>query len=414
MAGIEFPAELQKRIEETGPVDLVVGVTGSTDVEALRAKIACLRGVVKDTEFEPPAKIVVAYAGAVEAEPVTLLEEGVHLAVYPPPPPATSMVFWADIASAQRGVLALAAAWQARACLVVYGDLAALDGEAVRFFTAPVLKGNVDLVMPVYPAGKYDGLINKSLLAPLSRALYGRRVRWPLPADFCAGANVLTKLVENGAGHAQGEPQLLWPSNTVAMSGGQINQAALKAQHAAPTDGLDLSDVLEELAGSLFQEAEMGAVHWQRVRGSQASTRYGDPCPLIEDEKPVDPRPMVESFLLGSQNLEEVWRLVLPPATMLELKRLARLNAEQFRMPDALWARIIYDFALAYRMRRVSRTHVLGALTPLYLGWVASYTQEVGGATAQEAERRVEQLARVFEEQKPYFVSRWRWPERVG
>jgi hypothetical protein len=99
---------------------------------------------------------------------------------------------------------------------------------------------------------------------------------------------------------------------------------------------------------------------------------------------------------------------------MLELKRLARLTPEQFRMPDALWARIVYDFALAHRMRRMSRSHVLGALTPLYLGWVASYTQEVGAATGEEAERRLESLARAYEEQKPYFVSRWRWPERVS
>jgi hypothetical protein len=99
---------------------------------------------------------------------------------------------------------------------------------------------------------------------------------------------------------------------------------------------------------------------------------------------------------------------------MLELRRLARLEPERFRMPDALWARIVYDFALAYRMRRVSRTHVLGALTPLYLGWVASYTQEVGGATAHEAGARIEQLARVYEDEKPYLVSRWRWPQRVS
>jgi hypothetical protein len=83
-------------------------------------------------------------------------------------------------------------------------------------------------------------------------------------------------------------------------------------------------------------------------------------------------------------------------------------------MPDALWARIVYDFALAHRMRRMSRSHVLGALTPLYLGWVASYTQEVGAATGEEAEKRLEQLARAYEEQKPYFVSRWRWPKRAS
>jgi len=414
MAGIEIPAELQKRMDEIGPVDLVVGVSGPADVDALRAKAASLRGVGIDGEAAPPAKIVVAYAGVPGAEPIPVLEGGIQLVAYPPPQAMGSGAFWMDVASAQRSALELAASWRARACLVVYGDLAVLDAETVRPFSEPVLKANVDLVMPVYPAGKYDGLINKSLLAPLSRALYGRRVRWPLPADFCVGANTLVKLTENGAARTQNEPQLLWPSNAVAMYGGQINQAAVKVQHASPVDGLDLTTVLTELAGSLFEEAERCAAYWQRVRGSQVATRYGDPCPPVEHAEPVDPRPMVESFVIGWQNLEEVWRLVLPPATLLELKRLARLEVEQFRMPDALWARMIYDFALAYRMRRINRTHLLGALTPLYLGWVASYTQEVSGATAQEAERRVDQLAKVFEEQKPYFVSRWRWPERVG
>jgi hypothetical protein len=36
---------------------------------------------------------------------------------------------------------------------------------------------------------------------------------------------------------------------------------------------------------------------------------------------------------------------------------------------------------------------LLGALTPLYLGWVASYAQEVAHATVIEADERVERLA---------------------
>jgi hypothetical protein len=103
---------------------------------------------------------------------------------------------------------------------------------------------------------------------------------------------------------------------------------------------------------------------------------------------------------------------VLPPVSLFELKRLTRLAPEQFQMPDELWARVVYDFALAFRLRRIGRSHLLGALTPLYLGWVASYAQEVAHATVIEADERVERLARVFEENKPYFVSRWRWPDR--
>ena len=47
---------------------------------------------------------------------------------------------------------------------------------------------------------------------------------------------------------------------------------------------------------------------------------------------------MLDSFLLGSKNLDEVWRLILPPNALLELRRLTRLAPEQFRMPDELWA----------------------------------------------------------------------------
>jgi hypothetical protein len=76
--------------------------------------------------------------------------------------------------------------------------------------------------------------------------------------------------------------------------------------------------------------------------------------------------------------------------------------------------RIVYDFALAYRLRTMNRTHLLGALTPLYLGWVASHIHETRLPDALETEARAERLARAFEEGKPYLVRRWRWPDRFN
>ncbi len=83
-------------------------------------------------------------------------------------------------------------------------------------------------------------------------------------------------------------------------------------------------------------------------------------------------------------------------------------------MPDELWVRILYDFALAHRLRSISRSHLLGALTPLYLGWVASYVQEAANLSPFAAEQRLEQLARAYEENKPYLLRRWRWPDRFN
>jgi glucosylglycerate synthase len=123
---------------------------------------------------------------------------------------------------------------------------------------------------------------------------------------------------------------------------------------------------------------------------------------------------MLETFQLGFRNLQEVWSLVLPPVTLLELKRLARPGNDRFHLPDDLWVRIVYDFALAYRLRTIGRSHLLGALTPLYLGWVASYALEVANAGATEIDQRLEKLARAYEEGKPYLLQRWRWPDRFN
>ena len=51
-------------------------------------------------------------------------------------------------------------------------------------------------------------------------------------------------------------------------------------------------------------------------------------------------------------------------------------------------------------------------MTPLYLAWVASYADEVATALPLGVEYRLEQVGAAFEAQKPYLVSRWRWPDR--
>jgi hypothetical protein len=134
----------------------------------------------------------------------------------------------------------------------------------------------------------------------------------------------------------------------------------------------------------------------------------------MEDPAPVDPNPMLQSFRLGYQNLQDIYRLVLPPASLMDLKRMMFYTPDTFKFDDMLWARIIYDFALAWRSRIIDRDHLLRALTPLYLGWVASYVRAVRDAGPTEAQDRIETLCLNYEAQKSYLISRWRWPDRFN
>ena len=124
--------------------------------------------------------------------------------------------------------------------------------------------------------------------------------------------------------------------------------------------------------------------------------------------------PLLESFQLGVRNLLDVWSTVLPPTTLLEIRKLSRLPPPQFSMPDELWAKIVYDFALGYRLRTITRDHLLRSLTPLYLGWIASYALEMANAEGAKIDQRFDRLGAAYEASKPYLVSRWRWPDRFN
>jgi hypothetical protein len=159
---------------------------------------------------------------------------------------------------------------------------------------------------------------------------------------------------------------------------------------------------------------EHTAAFWQKVRGSQAVPWFGPPAAIEPEHSEINRKPMIDSFRQGCVDLLEIWRLVLPPASLLEVRRMERQAEEELRFGDELWARVVYDFALGYHLRVMGRDHLLKAITPLYLGWAASFTKEMEHAGGTEVEERLERLCLEFEKQKRYLIARWRWPDRFN
>ena len=405
MAVKDASAEETTPVEEVNAVQLLIGVTGDVNPVELRSRTAsALAGGLLAGLSE---QVVVSWPG-VDSAAMEPGKDGQPAMIPYRPAAANEAGPWAQISAAQRGVLSLAAELKASACVVMDADMELLKGEGLRSLVAPVMERQCDLVMPIYALHRYEGLLNTAILMPLTRALYCKRVQIPLALDFAVSQRYAERVT------GLGNRGLLWPLITAAQETMQVGQVHLPAHHRTPMEGLDLTTVLTQIAGSLFQEVERTAAVWQRGRSAQPTPVWGQARSAEVPGDAIEVRPMIESFQLAVRNLDELWQLVLPPVTLLELKHLARSTPENFRMADRLWARIVYDFALAHRLRAISRTHLMGALTPLYLGWVASYVQEVAAMTMEQVVQRQEQLARAFEENKPYLVSRWRWPDRFN
>jgi hypothetical protein len=152
---------------------------------------------------------------------------------------------------------------------------------------------------------------------------------------------------------------------------------------------------------------------WQRVRGSDAIPMFGTVPVSAPEALSLNVDGLMESFRLGYRELREIWTWVLPPRTIVELRKLTDSQPDRFRFDDRLWASVVYDFALGYSLRVMPIGHLLRSLTPLYTGWLASFVLEMRGATLAQIHERVEQLCVGFESEKRHLISRWRWPERL-
>ena len=301
---------------------------------------------------------------------------------------------------------------EARAVLMLGPGADSLSPAALRDLANAVSDSTFDLAVPHYSLPPNAGLVNSAILYPLTRALFGSRVRFPLSIDMAFSARMAGRLANTAQRfvNLNQDDAILWPVSEAAVAGLSVDEidvgARLLPQPAEP----NINAILSLVTGSLFADIEAKAAFWQRPRRLPPERRS---FPAMEEiEGDVDIAPMIEAFRLAFSNLQEIWSLVLAPNSLLGLKRLSAVEASAFRMPENLWARIVFDFLVAYRLRTINRGHLLGALIPLYLAWVAGHLNVVTSGTSSEV--HVEAVAAAFESDKQYIVSRWRWPDRFN
>jgi hypothetical protein len=333
------------------------------------------------------------------------------LRLLPYTPAVSSATNWILTAADFFNTWKLAQEHNAAACLMLGADSHTMPAESIRSLASITLSSGSDLVASHYHLGPREGLLNSAFIYPITRALFGARPRFPLAIDLGLSSRMAERLAACAQRFTAGgqEDALLYPVAEAAVAGYTITEADIPRRANPAPGSTDLNTLLSLITGTLFADIDLKASFWQRQR-STAPARNITAAP--EPTEPLDVSPMLESFQLAYSNLHEIWSLVLPPHTLLGLKHLSLMPQEAFRMPDSLWARIVYDFILAFRLRTINRSHLLGALTPLYLAWVASHLTLVHSGIP--AERHIEEVAQAFETDKPYLVSRWRWPDRFN
>src|SRR5205823_9858543 len=101
--------------------------------------------------------------------------------------------------SAFRAIFEVASELEVQACAVVDSDLRSITPEWIHRLISPVREGRADYVTPLYARHKFDGTITNNVAYPLTRALYGLRLRQPIGGEFGFSAELARGFLEGVA-----------------------------------------------------------------------------------------------------------------------------------------------------------------------------------------------------------------------
>jgi hypothetical protein len=165
--------------------------------------------------------------------------------------------------------------------------------------------------------------------------------------------------------------------------------------------------MLKQVVGIVFDLMETYRNVWFSVRGSDPTPIYGFRFEVGLEPVNANLERMVNAYKQGISNLSGIWKGFLPAGILDSLSKVANFNVPDFHISDALWAKTVFEFAVAYHRNRMDRDHLIKSMTPLYLGRTASFVLETQNSTAADVENKIELLCLEYENQKPYLMERW-------
>lgn len=318
------------------------------------------------------------------------------------PPPASGVAF--------RTILAAADLLRAKACVVLSPESANIEPEWLSKLLRPIFDDGFDLVTPTYRRHKFEGLLITNLLYPMTRALYGLRIREAYSPEFGFSGRLGSQFLGQNVWSDGNEGAGVELRFTLAAITGRyrICQSFLGEKDHVERPAADLVPALRQTVGALFSALEPNFPVWSAVAGSQAAPTTGVDHEVLLEPLRVNRKRLREMFSTGVAELGSVLQSILSSSTLAELQRIARLGGEEFHYPAELWVRTVYEFAASYQKSVISQDHIIQALAPLFRGRVLTFLMENRNASADDVENNIETLCLEFERLKPYLLHMWK------
>lgn len=312
---------------------------------------------------------------------------------------------------ALRTILAAADLLRARSCAIVSPATSNLDPSWIANLLRPAYRQDFAFVAPLYARTKFQGLLARNLLYPMSRAVFGLRIREMYSDEWGFSGRLATECLGQslwGDEAVRARPEA-WMAVTAICSGMKCCQSFLGPRLPPPPgSGPDIVETIRQTVGNLFWCFETFQEHWMDRTGTETVPTFGSDHELTPEDAPASQEKTFELFRTGVKELDDILSSILRPETLAQIRKIAGVEAGKFRFDSELWVQTLYEFAASYHRTVIARDHILQALVPLYRGQLYSFLLEHRESSLEEMEADSEALCLEFERQKPYLIARWK------
>lgn len=315
--------------------------------------------------------------------------------------------------TAFRAIFEVAKLLKADASVVVDADLRSITPDWIKLLADPIIHKQAGFVSPLYLRHKYDGTITNNIVYPMTRALYGYKVRQPIGGDFGFCGDLAAYYMKEDVWETDVARFGIdvWMTTTAINEGFKIVQAHLGTKvHNAKDPAYDLGPMFRQVVSTLFYLMGKYENRWKKSKESVPLETVGSPVEVSKIEPvAVNFTNLLAEFSDGFEQFDPLYEQVLDQDNFNRLYEIMIMFKKkgEIQFPSDLWAKILYDFAYMFQKWQRNRRRLVDILTPLYFGRTAAYCREVQDKDSLEAEEVIEMQAQEFEKQNPYLLQKF-------